>query len=212
MGALALVWCLLGAQQLDVQKLVEELYPKNDRMKKMRVGEMVRELGIHRGSRVADVGCGTGEFSLVLAKVVGPSGHVFCVDVDDLSDARRHFKRNGVKVTTVRSGDDDPRLAPGSVDAVLIVNAYHEMDHWEAMLRHIREALGPQGRLVICDTTPQRTARRPREVQGDNHVIAELIVVGDLDAAGFRILRRDSGFVDDPDSEQQHWLIVATPK
>lgn len=210
-AVLALV-ASLGAQELDVQKLVEELYPKNDRMKKMRVGEMVRELGIHAGSRVADVGCGTGEFSLVLAKVVGPTGKVTCVDVDSLGEARRHFRKNGVKVTTVKGADDDPKLAPASVDAVLMVNAYHEMEMFEPMLRHIREALKPQGRLVICDNTPHRTAARPRDSQTKNHVIAEALVVADLESAGFRILRRDSGFVDDPDSESQHWLIVATPR
>ena len=210
-AVLALV-ASLGAQELDVQKLVEELYPKNDRMKKMRVGEMVRELGIHAGSRVADVGCGTGEFSLVLAKVVGPTGKVTCVDVDSLGEARRHFRKNGVKVTTVKGADDDPKLASASVDAVLMVNAYHEMEMFEPMLRHIREALKPQGRLVICDNTPHRTAARPRDSQTKNHVIAEALVVADLESAGFRILRRDSGFVDDPDSESQHWLIVATPR
>lgn len=201
---------ILSAQQLDVQKLVEDLYPKNDRMKKMRVADMVRELAIHPGSQVADIGCGTGEFSLVLAIVVAPQGHVTCVDVDDLREARRHFKSNHVKVTTVRGASDDPKLPPTSVDAVLIVNAYHEMENPSAMLRHIRDALKPGGRLVICDNTPHRTALRPREAQANNHVIAESLAATDLESAGFRIVHRDSAFVDDPDSEDQHWLIVAT--
>lgn len=200
----------LAAQDLDVQTLVEGLYPKNDRMKKIRVGELVRELGIHPGSKVADIGCGTGEFSVVLAKVVGAAGQVTCVDVDELKQARRNFKKHGVRVTTVQGRDDDPKLAPHSVDAILIVNAYHEMDDWQAMLGHLREALKPQGgRLVICDNTPHRTANRSREAQTSNHVIAESLVAADLTTAGFKIVRRDSGFVDDPDSESQHWLIVA---
>lgn len=200
----------LAAQELDVQKLVEDLYPKNDRMKKIRVGELVRELGVHSGSKVADVGCGTGEFSVVLAKVVGAEGQVTCVDVDELKEARHKFKKYGVRVITVKGSDDDPKLKPGSVDAVLIVNAYHEMENSQAMLRHIREALKPGGRLVICDNTPHRTASRPREAQTKNHVIAEASVASDLEASGFKILRRDAGFVDDPDSESQHWLIVAS--
>ena len=201
----------LAAQELDVRKLVDELYPKNDRMKKMRVGDMVRELGIHSGSKVADVGCGTGEFSVVLAKVVGATGQVTCVDVDELKAARRTFKKYGVRVATLKGSDDDPRLAVASFDAVLIVNAYHEMENWQAMLRHIREALRPQGRLVICDNTPHRTAARGRQAQTNNHVIAEALVVADLEASGFKVFRRDSEFVNDPDSESQHWLIVASP-
>ena len=168
---------------------------------------------LEAGGRVADVGCGSGEFSAVLGKIVGPSGHVYCVDVDDLKDARRNFKRHNVRnIVLVKGLDDDPKLKPGSVDAVLIVNAYHEMPKWDGMLRHLREALKPGGNLVICDNTPHRTAARPRESQTKNHVIAEALVATDLEASGFRILRRDAGFIDDPDSESQHWLIVATPK
>jgi predicted methyltransferase len=201
------------AQVTDVQKLVEQLFPDNERMKTMRVADLVHELKIAPGSRVADVGCGSGQFSIVLGKVVAPAGRVYCVDIDDLRDARHNFRRNGLHdVTTVTSTEDDPKLAPASVDAVLIVNAYHEMEKWESMLRHIRESLKPGGRLVICDNTPQRTAKRSRDAQMDNHVIAESLVAADLDAAGFRILRRDSEFIDNPDSESQHWLIVATPK
>lgn len=207
--ALTTVWGI-SALELNVQKLVEDLYPKNDRMKKIRVDELVRELGVQSGSKVADVGCGTGEFSVVLAKIVGAAGQVMCVDVDELKEARHKFKKYGVKVVTVKSSDDDPKLAPGSVDAVLIVNAYHEMENSQAMLRHIREALKQGGRLVICDNTPHRTAARSREAQTSNHVIAEALVASDLEASGFKILRRDAGFVDDPDSESQQWLIVAT--
>ena len=199
--------------QQDVQKLVEEMYPNNDRMKAIRMADLTRELKIQAGSKVADVGCGSGEFSAVLGKIVGPSGHVYCVDVDDLKDARRNFKRHNVRnIVLVKGLDDDPKLKPGSVDAVLIVNAYHEMPKWDGMLRHLREALKPGGNLVICDNTPHRTAARPRESQTKNHVIAEALVATDLEASGFRILRRDAGFIDDPDSESQHWLIVATPK
>lgn len=201
------------AQVSDVQKLVEELFPDNQRMKTMRVADLVRELKIAPGAKVADIGCGSGQFSIVLGKVVAPSGRVYCVDIDDLRDARRNFRHNQLHdVVTVASTEDDPKLSPASVDAVLIVNAYHEMDKWESMLRHIREALKPDGRLVICDNTPQRTANRPRQAQMDNHVIAESLVAADLESAGFRILHRDSEFIDNPDSESQHWLIVATPK
>jgi ubiquinone/menaquinone biosynthesis C-methylase UbiE len=203
----------LSAQRGDVQKLVEDLFPKNERMKTMRVADLVHELNIEAGSKVADIGCGSGEFSVVLGKVVDRSGRVYCVDIDDLKEARRNFRNYNLhNVLTVKSDEDDPKLAPRSVDAVLIVNAYHEMEKPEAMLNHIREALKPGGRLVICDNTPHRTATRSRDAQTSNHVIAESLVAADLEAYGLRILRRDSGFIDDPDSENQHWLIVASPK
>jgi len=175
------------AQVSDVQKLVEELYPNNERMKTMRVADLVRELHASTGSTIADIGCGSGQFSVVLGKVVGPSGRVFCVDVDSLKEARRNFQKNAVKnVIAVSGASDDPKLAPGSIDGVLIVNAYHEMEKSAEMLRHIHDALKPGGRLVICDNTPHRTASRPRESQTKNHVIAEATVAADLEVGGFK--------------------------
>ena len=92
---------------------------------------------------------------------------------------------------------------------MLIVNAYHEMPKYDAMLRHIRESLKPGGRLVILDNRPNRTARRARQKQTDNHVLSIDLAESEVTSAGFRIVTRDDAFLDDPDSETAHWLIVA---
>ncbi|HLK18050.1 MAG TPA: methyltransferase domain-containing protein [Bryobacteraceae bacterium] len=201
--------------QDSVQALVEKLYPENTRLKEIRMGEVVRELGIHEGSRVADVGCGGGEFSVILSHVVGARGRVYCEDIVDekdwgLSHAKRNLKKQHVKnAAVIRGADDDPKLPPGSLDAVLIVNAYHEMPKYQAMLRHIRESLKPGGRLAILDNMPHRTGQRPREKQTDNHVLSPDLAAAELEAAGFHILDRQDGFIDNPDSESSHWLIAA---
>ncbi len=91
-------------------------------------------------------------------------------------------------VRLIRGLPDDPRLPAASLDAVMIVNSYHEMPKHQDMLRHIRDALKPGARLVIMDNRPNRTA---------------------LEAAGFRIVHRDDTFIDNPDSESAHWLIAA---
>ena len=91
----------------------------------------------------------------------------------------------------------------------MVVNAYHEMVPYQAMLAHIRESLKPGGHLVILDNHPHRTATRPREKQTNNHVLSPDLAAGEL-RAGFRILNRDDAFLDDPDSESSHWLITAT--
>src|ERR1017187_4775637 len=70
----------------SVQKLVETLFPKSTRLKEIRMGEIVRELGIREGSQVADVGCASGEFSIVLSHIVGPQGRVYCEDIDGRSE------------------------------------------------------------------------------------------------------------------------------
>ncbi len=199
----------------QVQKLVENLYPKNDRLKEIRMGDIVHALGIREGSRVADGGCGEGEFSVILSHVVGSSGKVYCEDIANKKDwglrrAKANFKRQHVKNAVLIHGDpDNPKLPRDSLDAVLIVNAYHEMPEYQAMLAHIKAALKNQGRLVILDNTPCRTASRPREKQTANHVLASGFAAADLQAAGFHMLDRQDKFIDNPDSESAHWLILA---
>ena len=199
----------------DVQRLVERLYPKNERIKELRMGDIVRQLGIHPGSAVADVGCGPGQLSVVLAQVVGSTGRVYCEDIDadrqwGLGRARRDFRKRKLRnVAVVHGAADDPKLPAGALDAVLIVNAYHEMPQYQAMLRHIREALKPGGRLVILDNRPLRTAARPRDRQTRNHVLSSELAARELQQAGFRVLDREDAFIDDPDSESAHWLLAA---
>ena len=204
---------LAGQAPGDVQKLVEKLYPKSDRLKEIRMGDIVRELGIREGSRVADVGCGSGQFSVILANVVGANGHVYCEDINDnkqfgLGQAKTNLKKQHVKnVDLIHGLAEDPKL-PAGLDAVMIVNAYHEMPQYQAMLMHILESLKPGGRLVIVDNTPLRTAKRPREKQTKNHVLAADLAAAELEAAGFKIVHRDDEFIDNPDVESAHWLIT----
>jgi ubiquinone/menaquinone biosynthesis C-methylase UbiE len=216
--ALGILTCLLAPlraqDRQQVQKLVESLYPKDDRLKEIRMGEIVSELGIHEGSRVADVGCGGGQFSVILSRLVGNSGRVYCEDIADskewgLRRAKAGFKKHHVKNAVLIHGTpDNPKLPRDTLDAVLIVNAYHEMPQYRDMLAHIKESLRSRGRLVILDNTPLRTASRPREKQTANHVLSSELAAEELQAAGFRIVDREDAFTDNPDSESAHWLIT----
>jgi len=198
----------------DIQALVEKLYPKSTRLKEIRMPDMVKQLGVHEGSRVADAGCGHGQFSVILANVVGPGGHVYCEDISDnkqfgLPSAKKALKDKHVKNADLIHGTaEDPKL-PQGLDAVLSVNAYHEMTKYQDMLRHIKESLRPGGRLVIMDNTPLRTAKRPRDKQTQNHVLSADLAAGELEAAGFHIVHRDDAFIDNPDQESAHWLVAA---
>jgi predicted methyltransferase len=209
-----IIYCLLTpavCAQTDssVQQIVESLYPRSQRLKETRMPDLVRLLNVREGSLVADVGCGSGEFSVILSRVVGPSGRVWCEDIRSGGvDIKKHRVRN---VVILRGADDDPKLAVASLDAVLIVNAYHEMPKYESMLRRIRESLKPGGRLAILDNRPNRTANRPREKQINNHVLSVDLAAAEVTVAGFRIVTREDGFLDNPDSESAHWLIVAEP-
>ena len=88
-------------------------------------------LGIADGSTVADLGAGGGWFTIRLARRVGPNGLVYAEDIQTqmLEATSRRVAREGLQnVTTVLGTPSDPRLPDGKLDAVLIVDAYHEME------------------------------------------------------------------------------------
>ena len=111
-------------------------------------------LKIPKGASVADIGAGSGYMTVKLAARVGPTGRVFANDVQPQMLellARRLAGKRIANVTIVQGTADDPKLPPSSVDLELMVDVYHELSQPQAMLRHLREALKPGGRLVLLE-------------------------------------------------------------
>jgi tRNA A58 N-methylase Trm61 len=178
-----------------------------------KVPEIFAAMGISQGSRVADVGAGSGFFTVRLARAVGQSGRVFAVDVSAsaVGNLKERIARERLEnVEVIASEPADPRL-PNSLDAVLIVNTYHEMREHQAMLDKIRQALKLSGRLVIVDPIAQSRRHTSRAQQQSNHEIAIDYVVEDLSQAGFEILERRDRFIENLLDRDTEWLIVAKP-
>lgn len=114
----------------------------------------VRLLRIGPGQTVADIGAGTGYYTELLARAVGPSGRVYATDIQPemirLLEQRTRKKRLA-NVQAVLSTETDPRLPPASLDLALLVDVYHEFAHPQQMLRRLRESLKPGGRLVLIE-------------------------------------------------------------
>jgi SAM-dependent methyltransferase len=111
-------------------------------------------LKIAKGSSVADVGAGSGYWTVKLSERVGSSGKVFATDLQPqmLDILARRLTATGItNVTLVRGAVDDPKLPPASVDLALMVDVYHELSQPQAILRGLREALKPGGRLVLLE-------------------------------------------------------------
>ncbi len=148
-------------------------------------------LGIADGSTVADLGAGGGWFTIRLAHRVGPNGLVYAEDiqVQMLEATRRRVSREGVRwVQPVLGTPDDPRLPAGKLDAVLILDVYHEMEDPIALLRNVRLTLKPTGRVGIIDYKKDGGGPGPPL---DERVDADAIL-RDAAAAGLRLLKRET--------------------
>ena len=111
-------------------------------------------IGIRAGAVVADIGAGVGYFTWRLAERVGPGGRVYANDIQPamLERLKRNMAERGLhNVEPVLGIASDPRLPAGTIDLALLVDVYHEFSRPEAMLRKIREALKPDGRLVLLE-------------------------------------------------------------
>ena len=125
-----------------------------DREAWQKPDQVMDALHIAEGTAVADIGAGGGWFTMRLARRVGQSGRVYAVDVQRLMKEaiERRVEREGLTNVTVILGEDyDPRLPPGALDSVLIVEAITEMADPVLMLRNVALALKPRGRIGIID-------------------------------------------------------------
>ncbi len=126
--------------------------------------EVMRALALRPGERVADVGAGSGYFTLRVARAVGPAGEVLAIDInpDILEFLDGRLKEAGItNVKTVRVGKDDPKLPDGGVDTILLVDTLHYVSGRGAYARRLRAGLAPGGRVVVIDYTPKPWAERP---------------------------------------------------
>jgi ubiquinone/menaquinone biosynthesis C-methylase UbiE len=115
---------------------------------------LLKALNVKPGQVVCDMGCGNGFYTLQLASQVGESGKVLAVDIQPemlhmLSESARD---SGIaNIETIHGTQVDPRLPEGSVDLILLVDVYHEFSHPEPMLRAMRRALKPKGRIALAE-------------------------------------------------------------
>ncbi|MGD1096476.1 MAG: methyltransferase domain-containing protein [Bryobacteraceae bacterium] len=125
---------------------------ERDAEEKPEVG--LDSLGLKPGMIVADVGAGSGYMSLRMAVRVGPTGKVLAEDVQP--EMLRLLKQNQAtarltNIETVLGTETDPKLPEGKLDLILMVDVYHELSQPQKMLRKLREALKPDGRLVLFE-------------------------------------------------------------
>ena len=147
-------------------------------------------MGIAEASVVADIGAGSGWFTIRLARRVGPQGLVYAEDVQPemITALTRRVQREGLtNVRAVRGQNSDPRLPPAVLDAVLVVDAYHEVEDRVTMLANLARALKPQGRIGVVDFKLNGTGPGPSAEER----VSPDVVVKDAAKAGLRLVRQE---------------------
>ena len=134
----------LGAEWLE----------REDRVETERPDEVIAALKIPEGAVVADIGAGTGFFTLRLARRVGASGKVIATDLQPemLALLRQHAGEAGLaNIEPVLCTERDAKLPVDAVDLALMVDVYHELSHPEETMAQVRRALRAKGRLVLVE-------------------------------------------------------------
>lgn len=169
---------------------------------------VIQALDLKPGNVVADIGCGSGYFTLKLSSPVGSSGRVIAEDIRWLSLeflwVRSIRKRN---VRIIHGEPNDPRLPVRGVNAVLISNTYHEFTDGQAILAHVSQSLVPSGRLVVVDREPN--SHNIGVTESGDHEISAARVEEDLRRAHFEIVSREDRFIESDPDRESWWLIVA---
>jgi len=135
-------------------------------------------LEINTGKAVADIGAGSGWFTVQAARRVGPSGIVFAVDINPKATQyieQRAQQENLHNIRVTLSEPDDPKLPADAVDAVLMLKTYHEVAHPVTLLRNLRASLKPGARVGIID----------RNGNGENHGVNREVVMREATDAGY---------------------------
>ena len=133
-----------GADWLDRANRDEEQQPEH----------VLDVLGVREGQSVADVGCGSGYFTVHLAKRVGPKGRVYATDLQqEMLDllAKRVASEKLANVTPKLTVAGDARLPVGALDLILLVDVYHELPNPPVSLAQFKRALGPKGVLALVE-------------------------------------------------------------
>jgi SAM-dependent methyltransferase len=169
------------------------------RDERLQIDRVMDILGITPGKSVADIGAGSGWFSVRAAKRVGDAGTVYAVDINP--DAIRYIdsrtqKENLHNIRPILGEPDNP-LLPAIVDAVLLLKTYHEVAQPVVLLQNLRPSLRAGSKVGVID----------RNGNGENHGVARAVVIREATEAGYQLLEQEDFVKDGMD-----YFLVFGPK
>ncbi len=159
------------------------IFDSPGRDERLQINRVMDILGVAPGKSVADIGAGSGWFTVRAARRVGKDGMVYAVDINP--EAIRYIAERAQKeklrnVKTILGKADDSLLPVGAVDAVLLLKTYHEVAEPVALLKNLRAALRVGARVGVID----------RNGNGEDHGVGRDVVIREAAQAGYRLLEQ----------------------
>jgi len=178
------------------------IFETSGRDERLHINQVMDVLAIAPGKTVADIGAGSGWFTVRAAKRVTKTGTVYAVDINPEATQyidERVKKEQLHNVKTILSRPDDPKLPADSIDSVLLLKTYHEVANPVALLRNLRPALRPGARIGVID----------RNGNGEDHGVQKEVVVREAGQAGYRLFEEDDDLVK---ADKVDYFLVFVPK
>ena len=163
------------------------IFDSPGRDERLQINRVMKILGVSPGKVVADIGAGSGWYTVRAAKRVTETGLVYAVEINP--EAIRYIKQRVQKedlhnVKTILSKPDDPLLPANKIDSVLLLKTYHEVAEPVTLLRNLRASLRAGAKVGVID----------RNGNGENHGVARDVVIREASQAGYT-LREQYDFV-----------------
>lgn len=208
---LVLALCVLGlsapvarSQATDTRKTSTpytgdlSIFESAGRAERLQIDRVMDILGITPGKNVADIGAGSGWFTVRAGRRAGEGGKVYAVDINP--EAIRYIEDRARKeglhnIKTILGREDNPLLPASEVDAVLLLKTYHEVAKPTALLRNLRASLRPGAKVGIID----------RDGNGENHGVDSKVVIHEAEAAGYELIGKYDFVRDD----MNYFLVFA---
>jgi cyclopropane fatty-acyl-phospholipid synthase-like methyltransferase len=177
------------------------IFESPGRDERLQINRVMDMLGIEPGKSVADIGAGSGWFTVRAARRLAGSGIVYAVDINPKAIEyidERAKKEQLQNIKTILSTPDNPQLPAQSVDAVLLLKTYHEVAHPVVLLKNLRSSLKPGAKIGIID----------RNGNGEDHGVSKDVVIHEAAQAGYE-LRGSDDFVK---ADRLHYFVIFTAK
>ena len=159
------------------------IFDNAGRAERLQINSVMETLGIVPGKSVADIGAGSGFFTVLAARRVGDQGMVYAVDINP--EAIQYIDERAKKedlhnIKTILGKPDNP-LLPAPVDAVLLLKTYHEIAQPIVLFRNLRNSLAKDAKVGIID----------RNGDGTNHGIGRDVVIREMKEAGYKLIQQE---------------------